>query len=212
MPSAPRWADLYARSVYAGSTLLRSSRALASRARAASMRGPQRDITPLPDLTQGRSRAGRCASAARLRRSAAALQRGLSGRGEHPGMACACCRPASTSWPGGSWSRTIRFPAIHGRVCYHPCESVCNRAEPRQRRVDPRGRAVPRRPRARAGWQFDPPPARERQAGARDRCGPERTVGRLPPAAAGSRGRDPRRGRRAGRDDALRHPGLPAAA
>jgi NADPH-dependent glutamate synthase beta subunit-like oxidoreductase len=20
------------------------------------------------------------------------------------------------------------FPAIHGRVCYHPCESVCNRA------------------------------------------------------------------------------------
>ena len=21
------------------------------------------------------------------------------------------------------------FPAIHGRVCYHPCESVCNRAE-----------------------------------------------------------------------------------
>src|SRR6187200_846975 len=21
------------------------------------------------------------------------------------------------------------FPAIHGRVCYHPCEVVCNRAE-----------------------------------------------------------------------------------
>ncbi|MDO5504479.1 MAG: glutamate synthase, partial [Actinomycetia bacterium] len=21
------------------------------------------------------------------------------------------------------------FPAIHGRVCYHPCETVCNRAE-----------------------------------------------------------------------------------
>ena len=21
------------------------------------------------------------------------------------------------------------FPAIHGRVCYHPCESVCNRAD-----------------------------------------------------------------------------------
>ena len=21
------------------------------------------------------------------------------------------------------------FPAIMGRVCYHPCESVCNRAE-----------------------------------------------------------------------------------
>ncbi|MCA1783503.1 MAG: hypothetical protein LC679_15405 [Intrasporangiaceae bacterium] len=21
------------------------------------------------------------------------------------------------------------FPAVHGRVCYHPCETVCNRAE-----------------------------------------------------------------------------------
>ncbi|HYN29323.1 MAG TPA: NAD(P)-binding protein [Dermatophilaceae bacterium] len=30
-----------------------------------------------------------------------------------------------------AWRRLTRdnpFPAIHGRVCYHPCESVCNRA------------------------------------------------------------------------------------
>jgi formate dehydrogenase (NADP+) beta subunit len=25
------------------------------------------------------------------------------------------------------------FPAVHGRVCYHPCESVCNRAAARRR-------------------------------------------------------------------------------
>jgi NADPH-dependent glutamate synthase beta subunit-like oxidoreductase len=31
-----------------------------------------------------------------------------------------------------AWRELVRdnpFPAIHGRVCYHPCESVCNRAE-----------------------------------------------------------------------------------
>ena len=27
-----------------------------------------------------------------------------------------------------SWSADNPFPAIHGRVCYHPCESLCNRA------------------------------------------------------------------------------------
>jgi NADPH-dependent glutamate synthase beta subunit-like oxidoreductase len=30
-----------------------------------------------------------------------------------------------------AWRRLVAdnpFPAIHGRVCYHPCESVCNRA------------------------------------------------------------------------------------
>ncbi|HET7279631.1 MAG TPA: NAD(P)-binding protein [Dermatophilaceae bacterium] len=32
----------------------------------------------------------------------------------------------------GAWRQLTRdnpFPAIHGRVCYHPCESVCNRRE-----------------------------------------------------------------------------------
>ena len=37
--------------------------------------------------------------------------------------------PASTRGRGGFSSRTTRFAAIHGRVCYHPCESSCNRAE-----------------------------------------------------------------------------------
>ena len=26
-------------------------------------------------------------------------------------------------------TRNNPFPAIHGRVCYHPCESACNRIE-----------------------------------------------------------------------------------
>ena len=52
------------------------------------------------------------------------------------------------------------FPAIHGRVCYHPCESVCNRAE-----LDS---AVSIHSVERflgdlaleQGWHFDAPPAR----------------------------------------------------
>ncbi|HET9078132.1 MAG TPA: NAD(P)-binding protein, partial [Acidimicrobiales bacterium] len=31
----------------------------------------------------------------------------------------------------GAWRRLVRdnpFPAVHGRVCYHPCEAGCNRA------------------------------------------------------------------------------------
>ncbi|MDO5628592.1 MAG: NAD(P)-binding protein [Mobilicoccus sp.] len=34
--------------------------------------------------------------------------------------------------PHGAWRRLTQdnpFPAIHGRVCYHPCESACNRVE-----------------------------------------------------------------------------------
>ena len=52
------------------------------------------------------------------------------------------------------------FPAIHGRVCYHPCESVCNRAE-----LDSALsiHAVERFLGDLAleqGWRFDPPPVR----------------------------------------------------
>ena len=52
------------------------------------------------------------------------------------------------------------FPAIHGRVCYHPCESVCNRAN-----LDSAVsiHAVERFLGDLAlerGWAFDPPPVR----------------------------------------------------
>ena len=78
------------------------------------------------------------------------------------------------------------FPAIHGRVCYHPCESVCNRAE-----VDS---AVSIHSVERflgdlaleQGWAFDPPPVAQRQAGACRRRRAERAVGCLPPGPAGS--------------------------
>ena len=37
-------------------------------------------------------------------------------------------RPVTRSRRGASSTSNNPFPAIHGRVCYHPCESVCNRA------------------------------------------------------------------------------------
>ncbi len=104
------------------------------------------------------------------------------------------------------------LPAVHGRVCYHPCEDSCNRAAARQRGRHPRGRALPRRCRDRARLALR---ARRRglgQAGAGGRRRAVGAVGRLPPRAPGPRGRDPRRRAAAGRHDAFRHPRLPHAA
>ena len=103
------------------------------------------------------------------------------------------------------------FPAIHGRVCYHPCESVCNRAELDSALSIHARRAVPRRSGAGAGLAVRSAAGAQRQAGAGDRRGAERAVGRLPSGAARPRGRGSRRRARAGRDDALRDSRLPAA-
>jgi NADPH-dependent glutamate synthase beta subunit-like oxidoreductase len=90
---------------------------------------PSTDITALPDLVHGRSRAGAV-------------------RTERPVYVdllppCNAACPAGENIQGwldqlnaGDHERAWRllvednpFPAIHGRVCYHPCETSCNRAE-----------------------------------------------------------------------------------
>src|SRR5664279_615152 len=87
-----------------------------------------RDVTPLPDLLHGRSRSG----PVRERRPVYVdllppcnvgcpagediqgwLAHATAGRYEEAWRVLTADNP---------------FPAIHGRVCYHPCESVCNRA------------------------------------------------------------------------------------
>jgi len=87
------------------------------------------DITPLADLAHGRSRTGPV-------------------RAERPVYAD-LLPPCNAGCPAGEniqgWMAHVKvgeyeqawqllttdnpFPAIHGRVCYHPCESVCNRAD-----------------------------------------------------------------------------------
>jgi NADPH-dependent glutamate synthase beta subunit-like oxidoreductase len=92
------------------------------------MNGPTRDVTQLPDLGHGHARAG----PVRERRP----------------VYVDLLPPCNAGCPAGeniqawlahtqagrheqAWRELVAdnpFPAIHGRVCYHPCESVCNRA------------------------------------------------------------------------------------
>ena len=91
--------------------------------------GPPRDVTPLPDLLHGRSRSGPV-------------------RAERPVYVdllppCNSACPAGENIQGylaevedGNHERAWQiltadnpFASIHGRVCYHPCESNCNRAQ-----------------------------------------------------------------------------------
>ena len=87
-----------------------------------------RDLTPLPDLLHGAARAG----PVRTRRP----------------VYLDLLPPCNAGCPAGeniqawlgftqagqherAWRQLVAdnpLPAIHGRVCYHPCESVCNRA------------------------------------------------------------------------------------
>jgi NADPH-dependent glutamate synthase beta subunit-like oxidoreductase len=90
--------------------------------------GPSNDLTPLPDLLHGQARAGPvrerrpvyvdllppcnagCPAGENIQ---AWLAHAKAGRHEH------------------AWRQLVAdnpFAAIHGRVCYHPCETVCNRA------------------------------------------------------------------------------------
>lgn len=122
--------------------------------------GPPRDVAALPDLVHGRSRSGPV-------------------RTERPVYVdllppCNSACPAGEDIQGylaqvqaGEHERAWRilvadnpFAAIHGRVCYHPCETSCNRAQ-----LDSAvsihsverflGDLALER-----GWHFDPPAAR----------------------------------------------------
>ena len=92
------------------------------------MTDAMRDIAPLPDLVHGRSRAG----PVRERRPVYVdllppCNAGCpAGENIQPGWPT--CRRASMSWRGARLVADNPLAAIHGRVCYHPCESVCNRA------------------------------------------------------------------------------------
>ncbi len=124
------------------------------------LRPERRDVTPLPDLLHGRSRAGPV-------------------RQERP-VYVDLLPPCNAGCPAGeniqawlayaetgdherAWRQLTAdnpMPAIHGRVCYHPCETVCNRAS-----LDSAvsihsverflGDLALER-----GWSFDPPPVR----------------------------------------------------
>ena len=118
---------------------------------------------------------------------------------------------AGTSRLGANWSPTIRCPRSTAGSGYHPCESVCNRAE-----LDS---AVSIHSVERflgdlaleQGWQFDPPPVRSGKRVLVVGAGPCGLSAAYHLSRLGLRRGDPRLRRGDGRDDALRHPGLPSS-
>jgi NADPH-dependent glutamate synthase beta subunit-like oxidoreductase len=122
--------------------------------------GTPRDVTPLPDLVHGRARAGPvrdrrpvyvdllppcnagCPAGENIQ---AWLAHATAGRHEEAWRALVADNP---------------LPAIHGRVCYHPCESACNRANLDSAvSIHSVERFLGDLARER-GWAFDPPAAR----------------------------------------------------
>src|SRR6266496_203818 len=122
---------------------------------------PERgDVTPLPDLLHGQSRAG----PVRQQRPVYVDLLPPCNAGCPAGENIqAWLAYAETGDHERAWRQLTAdnpMPAIHGRVCYHPCEDSCNRAE-----LDSSvsihsverflGDLALER-----GWQFDPPPTR----------------------------------------------------
>jgi NADPH-dependent glutamate synthase beta subunit-like oxidoreductase len=122
--------------------------------------GPSKDVTPLPDLVHGQARAGPVR--------------------EHRPVYVDLLPPCNAGCPAGeniqawlahatagrheqAWRQLVTdnpFAAIHGRVCYHPCETVCNRANLDSAvSIHSVERFLGDLARER-GWTFDPPPTR----------------------------------------------------
>jgi NADPH-dependent glutamate synthase beta subunit-like oxidoreductase len=123
------------------------------------MSTPPRDLTPLPDLLHGAALAGPVRTRRPVYTDLLPPCNAGCPAGENIQAWLASTR-AGEHEP--AWRQLVAdnpFPAIHGRVCYHPCESACNRAE-----LDSSvsihsverflGDLALER-----GWQFDPPPA-----------------------------------------------------
>jgi NADPH-dependent glutamate synthase beta subunit-like oxidoreductase len=124
------------------------------------MTGPSKDVTALPDLLHARRGAG----PARQRRPVYVdlLPPCNAGcpAGENIQAWLAHCTAGRHEQ---AWRELVAdnpLPAIHGRVCYHPCESVCNRADLDSAvSIHSVERFLGDLARDR-GWMFDPPPAR----------------------------------------------------
>jgi NADPH-dependent glutamate synthase beta subunit-like oxidoreductase len=121
---------------------------------------PSRDLTPLPDLLHGTALAGPVRTRRPVYTDLLPPCNAACPAGENIQAYLASARAGE---PERAWRQLTAdnpFPAIHGRVCYHPCEDSCNRAE-----LDSSvsihsverflgDLALDR------GWRFDPPPAR----------------------------------------------------
>ncbi len=87
----------------------------------------QRDITDRPDLSQGRGRVGAIRSRMPVYVDLLPPCNNACPAGENIQE---WLRLVKAGQEELAWRQLVRdnpFPAIHGRVCYHPCEGACNR-------------------------------------------------------------------------------------
>ncbi len=91
--------------------------------------GPVRDLTPLPDLRHSQSRAGPIRRRKPVYVDLLPPCNAGCPAGENIQAWLALARDGQHE---AAWRQLVAdnpLPAVHGRVCYHPCESACNRAE-----------------------------------------------------------------------------------
>jgi NADPH-dependent glutamate synthase beta subunit-like oxidoreductase len=124
------------------------------------MTGLPRDIAPLPDLLHGAARAGPVRASRPVYLDLLPPCNAGCPAGENIQAWLALMEVGQHERAWRQLTADNPMPAIHGRVCYHPCESVCNRAE-LDSAVSIHGverflgdMALEQ------GWRFDPPPAR----------------------------------------------------
>ena len=93
------------------------------------MSADRRDITPLPNLNVGSGRVGSVRSRMPIYVDLLPPCNNACPAGENIQEWLKLVKQGEEE---AAWRQLVRdnpFPAIHGRVCYHPCESVCNRAD-----------------------------------------------------------------------------------
>jgi NADPH-dependent glutamate synthase beta subunit-like oxidoreductase len=124
------------------------------------MTGPRQDITPLPDLLHGSARTGPVRQTRPIYVDLLPPCNNACPAGENIQGWLGHLR---AGLPEQAWRELVKdnpFPAIHGRVCYHPCEAVCNRKE-LDSAISIHGVERYLGDLALAqGWQFQPPAAR----------------------------------------------------
>ncbi|MGO9033833.1 NAD(P)-binding protein [Mycobacterium sp.] len=119
---------------------------------------PRADVTALPDLLRGQPRAGPDRDRRPIYVDLLPPCNAACPAGENIQAWLAHARAGRHEQ---AWRQLVAdnpFAAIHGRVCYHPCESVCNRAHldgavsvhAVERFLGDAAREQ--------GWQFEPPP------------------------------------------------------
>jgi NADPH-dependent glutamate synthase beta subunit-like oxidoreductase len=93
------------------------------------MSRPPRDIAPLPDLLQGAVLAGPVRARRPVYLDLLPPCNAGCPAGENIQAWLADLQAGRTEQAWRQLTADNPMPAIHGRVCYHPCESACNRAE-----------------------------------------------------------------------------------